>query len=297
MRIRDLLIGLSTGFVLFGLLGCTSKTDNKSIDSEKIKEIQKATNDCAKYGMKQNIHSIKVFIYEAKEKFDKIEKGDLEIDGHYYIVFDENGFLSELSSFYSSGEQISKTRYEYKDNKLHKETFYFDSKLSKTTYYEYDGKHLSSKSEVDHSNDNQTMKFENINNGEYVTEFIRYENNVKKAIFKCKAIDNQTEIRSYNINGEPTGHHRIEEYDEFGRMTKMIYEGTLCEAKYNEHGLPIYLKNAYLSNGIVYFNPFKNNEIRSFEYEYDENENWIKRIEYEGEKIKPISISEQIITY
>lgn len=297
MKTVSLTIGLSTVFILLGLLGCAPKTDNKSKESENIEEIKKATNDCVKYGMKQNIHSIKVFVYEAKEKFDKIEKGELEKKGHYYIVFDENGFLSEASSFYSSGEQISKTRYEYKDNKLHKETFYFGGKLSNTTSYEYDGKHLRYKLEVDNDNNNKTMRFEHINNGEYVTEYIRYENNVKKAIFKCEVIGNQTEICAYDLNGKPTGHHRIEEYDEFGRMTKMIWEGTLCEAKYNEQGLPIYLKNAYVSNGIVYFNPFRNDEIRSFEYEYDEKGNWIKRIEYEGEKIKPISISEQIIAY
>ena len=284
------------------IIGCTTNTNGSSnghretISKENTENKDSATNDCAKLGMSQNVQSIKVSIYEAKENFDKIEKGELKEEGHYYIVFDENGCLSESSSFYSSGKHISKKRYEYKDNKLYKETFYFRGKLSNTTTYEYDGKHLRSKLEVD-NDDNKTMRFEHINNGEHITEFVRYENDVKKAVFKCKVIGNQTEIIAYNLNGQPSGHHRIEEYDERGRQTKLIWEGNPCEVKYNEQGLPIYLKNAYVSGGFVYFSPFKKDDIRTFEYEYDEKGNWIKRIEYEGEKISPISISEQIITY
>ena len=285
------------------IIGCTTNTNSSSKECEEIiqkensEKIDTATNDCAKLGMSRNVQSIKVFIYEAKENFDKFEKGELKEKGHYYIVFDKNGCLSESSSFYSTGEHFSKKRYEYKDNKLYKEMFYFDGKLSSTTTYEYDGKHLRSKLEVDNDDDNNTMRFEHINNGEYITEFVRYENDVKKAIFKCKVIGNQTEITAYNINGKPSGHHRIEEHDECGRQTKLIWEGNPCEAKYNEKGLPIYLKNAYISNGIVYFSPFRKDDIRTFEYEYDEKGNWIKRVEYEGEKIRPISISEQTIVY
>ena len=302
MRVRKLSSKLFITLIFSVVVGCTTNTKNNSskdketISKENNEKKNDAMNDCAKFGMSQNVQSIKVFIYEAIEKFDKIEKGKLKEDGHYYFVFDENGNLSESSSFYSSGKQMSKKRYEYKDNRLYKETFYFDGKLCTTTTYEYDGKHLRSKLEVDNKK-NKTMRFEYINNGEYITEFARYENDEKKQIFKCQTIGNQTAITAYDLDGNPTGHHRIEEYDEYGRETKLIWEDNPCEAKYNEKGLPIYLKNAYTSEGIVYFSPFKTNDIRTFEYEYDEKGNWTKRIEFEGERIKPISISEQTIVY
>lgn len=288
-------INLFNLFVYFVIIGCTTNTSQGSKECEKTDTV---TNDCAKFGLSQNVQSVKVLTYKAKENFDKFEKGELEEKGHYCAVFDKNGCLSEISSFYSTGKQISKTRYEYKDDKRYKEMFYYEGKLSSTKIYEYDGKHMRSKSDVDNDQDNETMKFEYIYNGEDMTEFVRYENDVKKAIFKCKVIDNQTEIIEYDLNGKPAGHHRIEEYDECGRLTKMTYEGITCEAKYNEKGLPIYLKNFDIRNdGTVNMSLYLKNEIHTYEYEYDEKGNWIKRVKYEGEKIRPISISEQMIVY
>ena len=103
MKMAKITVKLFTILASCVIIGCTTNTNSSSKECEEIiqkensEKIDTATNDCAKLGMSRNVQSIKVFIYEAKENFDKFEKGELKEKGHYYIVFDKNGCL--LSSY------------------------------------------------------------------------------------------------------------------------------------------------------------------------------------------------------
>ena len=116
MRVRKLSIKLFITLIFSVVVGCTTNTKNNSskdketISKENNEKKNDAMNDCAKFGMSQNVQSIKVFIYEAIEKFDKIEKGKLKEDGHYYFVFDEvatNGDPELLTTEEVTSESVS----------------------------------------------------------------------------------------------------------------------------------------------------------------------------------------------
>lgn len=194
---------------------------------------------------------------------------------------------------------------------LIKEKYYSSSnELGTEKTYEYDGSFMVSR--IDYNPDAKDlskygisrpvyMKFEYTNDNEHVTGFTRYDDNVKTAVYKYTWTDNVVNIIAYDASGTTkTGHHRIEEYDFYDRIIKMEYRdtGITCEVKYNDKGLPIYLKNAHLSNATVVFDPYnKAEKTLYYSYTYDKKGNWVERIEYEGPIKKPTAIAIQTIEY
>ena len=68
--------------------------------------------------------------------------------------------------------------------------------------------------------------------------------------------------------------------------------------EWNDKKLPIFLKNAHLSNNTI-ISLYSTGEENTYyvEYEYDKKGNWIKQVVYEGEIKTPLTISERVIQY
>ena len=288
------------GAMLFLSLGCTTQSNHS---------LTKITADYQKYGLCKTVKSVKVLSYSVIEKFGDYEKGELLDTDNYILNFNESGNLSESSSFSKTGKLTFKTEYKYRDG-LSIGSIHYSSngEISTEIQTEYDGDILLSKTIIDpgahelkkYGIDHPiNQKFDFSNDGKRITGFVRTDDGVKKEQFIYKWNGNTVEITSHDLNGTSTGHHRIEEYDDLNRQIKLIYEnGITCEVKYNDKGLPVYLKNAHITTGTVIFDPYnKTEKISHLKYKYDKKGNWIERIEYEGEMKKPISISEQTIQY
>lgn len=288
------------GAMLFLSLGCTTQSNHS---------LTKITADYQKYGLSKTVKSVKVLSYSVIEKFGDYEKGELLDNENYILYFDESGNLSESSSFSKTGKLTFKTVYKYRDGiSIGSINYSSNGEISTEIQTEYDGDILLSRTIIDpdahelkkYGIDNPTnQKFDFSNDGKRITGFVRTDDGVKKEQYIYKWNGNTVDITSHDLNGTPTGHHRTEEYDDLNRQIKLIYEnGITCEVKYNDKGLPVYLKNAHITKGTVIFDPYnKTEKISHLTYKYDKKGNWIERVEYDGEIKKPISISEQTIKY
>ena len=290
-----------TILIVLTLCGCSNNDANNESSS------------FVKYGISNGVKSVKVLSYKAVEDFENIDKGDILNQGNYTMKFDNSGNCIEIANYSAKGELSSKTLYEYASDTqmLIKEKYYSSSnELGTEKTYEYDGSFLSSR--IDYDPDAKDlikyvisshiyMKFEYTNDTKHITGFTRYDDEKKSAVFKYVWTDNVAQIVAYDASGTTkTGHYRIEEYDSYDRIIKMVYgdTGTTCEVEYNEKGLPIYLKNAHMSNTTVVFDPYnKTEKTLYYTYTYDKKGNWIERIEYEGVIKKPTAISTQTIEY
>jgi len=272
------------------------------------------------------------FIFDTNG--NKIEEGSYkyEIDesiNKYTYKYNDKGNKTEKKKYYPGGVLETKYIYKYNDNgNLIEESDYFNENILNNKYtYKYDD--TGNLIETNYSNPTgmktkQTYKYderENLIEKIYYTSFSvssGYKGYETKSIYKYDSIGNEIAKENY-MDGKFTEKVTYK-YDDIGNMTKEnLYDSfgkTLGESqyKYDVKGNKIEwsYKNALYGGleGKVTFkyddkgNLIEENNYQSFglsqnnttdKYEYDENNNWIKRIVFIKEK--PVGIIEREFEY
>ena len=268
--------------VLFALLLLTSCNNSNTTSLDEL-------------NLKGRVLSVKAISYEAESKFGEIVKGDIDFSGNSLFsfneagmiidksfydwdgdldrkeisVYDEKGRISEVNEYDEDGDLYAKTVFEFVDDIIVSQIRYdVDGEVEFHIKYENDGRNII-RGEYIVSEYNKGDYWENKLNGSKLVESISYDNKGGKgstSTYNTNTKLVKVELPDYSIEVS---------YNETGDVDKTL------NARFTEHSFSIH------EEGSVYY----------YEYEYDSNNNWVKRITYKGEHKKPELITERIIKY
>jgi hypothetical protein len=253
----------------------------------------KQTEDLREYELKGNVKSLEYATYEAIDKSGEIiaDKEPTYL-GVTKILFDKNGNKTEWNNNRKipTGIMSDKSIYIYDGDKLIKEEYY-DSDNKKVLYtYEYNKEGYKSK------------KIKIMDNGETIDKVI-YEYNSKGKLIK------ETEDMS---DLSPDLMVSTYKYDEKGNLIEYSsfsdYSEAFIKYKYNDKNQLIEVKKPLIEEGeyteyLIYDNNDNLLEKRYTNtgyyedwkearerYELDKQGNWIKKIKYEDNRPKEITL-------
>lgn len=255
------------------------------------------TTDWDNYQLKGNVEFVKLSFYDADSKFGEIVKGDLDYLGITTIEFNESGYITSTSEYYEDGDLYSKDIYSYKNDKLDN-VIKYDSKgdLSYKTIYNWDADNLQS---VIHYNEDGEETFKSISEYENgnLKSYSYYRNGelVSKEIITKNNGDYVLESVSYDKDGKEIG-TIINEWKNKQIVKRRFIsdEENSYSIFHNEKGLAIKSENCYVTQNAIYTSE---EGIYYYEYEFDDNDNWIKCIVYKGKIKEPYKLIEREIRY
>ena len=262
-------------------------------------ENPKKKSDLEKLGFKGKVKSVETIYYYAVEKSGKITKGDTSTKAFY--LFNKQGNLQEkLTDFYYGSQYKTKYVYDSQNNLI--QNYIYDSygDLDKKIIYKNDNKGNKIEELIYDENDSLIKKYTYVYDlrGNLKKEFEYNPQGLKsKKTYKYDLKGNLKKEKFYRSNGELDGKY-IYKYDSQGKVIakywfttkvwltlKLTYKNTY---KYNSQG--------DLIEEILYKNDGSIENKRSYEYEYDNQGNWIRAIEYDT-KEKPQYIIIRKIEY
>ncbi|WP_109434530.1 hypothetical protein [Aquimarina sp. AU119] len=283
----------------------------------------KAQNDLAQLELKGSVKSLKEITYHAtldpknniiqKDSFNQaielvfIQSGRLLKKSHWFdtkknmgskhtYTYDTLGFLNKIYNYSLDDHQESETVYTYNSQgeKIRTQEF-IDGKLSQDFSYKYNSK-------------GQVIEFiEHSINGKFIIEktiFIYSGPNVfEKKIYNLANQLESVQTCTYDSNGNNFIDEHRNGVGEVDLRVHYTYENnklhetneywfnksktTHYKMTYNEHGDQI--------ESHMYYSDATPTEYNSTTYEYDNNNNWIKKIVYKNEI--PMLVCEREIAY
>lgn len=284
MKIKFLFLALLT----FAICSCSSSVES----------------DMSKHDLKGNVKSVQYKIYEAALTDGEIIKGNEINNKNVKISFNGNSAFEKVTVYntdgvvtsdkaytyngdgtlayiveyrYMNGVEIDNTltKYEYKEGKIDKVSvkIFKTGELLSFKKYNYTGEQISKIETYDNA-DNWMESIEyKAYDGDKATETI-YSNNAYEIISKI------TYEKGLWVN------MLIDRTDEDGTNKLTV--------KRNKDGLPIESHRCSFEIGEEY--NFSDTQIL-YDYEFDSNGNWIKRVSYKGSMDRPSTITEREIIY
>lgn len=295
MKLTNIKINNTGLLILFlSFIACNDKPEN---------DYDKPENDLSKFNLKGKVKSFSQESYEVKVRNEniimgrKINGGIIEPDDSFSLVndtfrivykFDENGNKIEENNFNSKGQLHYKLIYKYNEKGNLFESSSLPNKYgkSKQTY------HYNTKGKLTKINYYRNEKF-------FMEDYYQYDDKGNLIDYSSwtadpKKLQWQTHFK-YNEQGNliEKEHHRSEnnsyvetfKYDDKGNII-------IIEKGADEKTTYVYdEKNNVIQK--TYYN--EKDEIQrslNFEYEYDNNDNWTKRVAFILDKPGAISIRE-----
>ncbi|KAA5531877.1 hypothetical protein [Paenimyroides baculatum] len=254
------------------LSSCTNLNDKRLTDLDEL-------------NVKGKVKSITVKSFEAEEKFGKAVKTTIE--DFYKEMFDENGFVTEMHIFNTEELKVGTSFYKYDEKgNMNESIFAFEIGSNK-------GDKIKRSSKSTYTYNERGFRVEE---NKYSTEGL-FET---KVTYTYNENNLNIEQNTYNANGELIGKETYK-YNKDRQVTEsksyLIENGSehnsTTEFWYNDKGDRSKMR-------FVSIDKFAHVDIlSSFEYEYDEKENWIKEIVYseDSSERKPFKITEREIVY
>jgi hypothetical protein len=316
--------------LIFFLISCTNQNTNDYLKLNlkgKVKSINQIPYSASENFGKISLNEFQIFGAIISTGED-VEYGDVKIMSHEKIHFNERGLIEEKIGYYDINEQIlSKTIFKYDEkNRLISEIKYkFDNSIeyknileiqdskNKSSLIKYGGNgNINAKEEYFHDTKlNKILEKRYTSKGELKNSLkFEYE---KKNIIKTTLFNNKGNVIN-NVNYEYEGDVKIKKsvFNNKGEITiekiyeydsnKNIIKLTLLSPKDSEF---------FVSNGIYEYTYDEFDNLKSYkyiqkvlksgaeysgsvkyEYEYDDNNNWIKLIYFKGYVPKSIIIRE-----
>ncbi|HLO91113.1 MAG TPA: hypothetical protein VK172_08115 [Lentimicrobium sp.] len=240
-----------------------------------------------------NVKAVYYLEFKVIEKDDKILKGDtIECSYLKYEFDNKNRLLSEeyclLDLFTSykykydrNGRLIDRTNFNHLDRK-----YVYDSTGNQVKELMYDSEGLMGYWSYKYDNNGNKIERTGYLGDDFVERWkYEYDQDYKKII------EFMVGAEPYN---NPSDMVKTYEYDNDGRLISSVWTDpktkttSVDKYKYNVKGdiIEHYNKNDF-QRGIE--------ELKTFNYQYDQNGNWIQRIEYIN--ARPITITERKIEY
>jgi len=278
-------------------------------------------------GLKGKVKSVKQITYDVVKKNGEIHKGRISKNSssHLYHVFNKDGFNTEVYYYDTSNSESifdTKNTFKYDDeNRLKKKSTSLDGSLSSEKIYRYDDRgNLTEMTENNslgkiirnnkHRYDEKGNKIEKI---EYKPDGSLFY----KHIYKYDDKGNKIEWRYYNSNLKLIYKWKYK-YNDKGYFIhgKRIYSNGKSDLKstYKRNNEGVIIEWKQYENGILINNEeYKDDDrgnlieqiilekfnfvkkIITYKYEYDKNNNWIKRIIFLDKE--PMSITEKTLEY
>jgi hypothetical protein len=234
----------------------------------------------------------------------------------YYYKYNEEGLLKRITTYYNS-KLLSKEEYKYNNKNQLIETVYYskpnpllshqDTSLSMQEREEYKYNQIGKLIEKSFYSIDYKPIFEHINNPEAIELKSKY-------VYKYDKIGNKIESISYDIYEKISGKYQFIYDTDRNMIYKKTYNksgeiGDVWQYKYDKNGNKTEESNSQIIEGSDFkiFNEdgtptddflearFNLNIKFIYEYTYDKNMNWIKRIIFRGEN--PTEIQEREIEY
>jgi hypothetical protein len=246
-------------------------------------DIKKKKTDIEEGGLFGKVKQVKLNCFAADEKSGNAIEDNRCDDNNYLIIYNDKGNAIEVS-VHSSGWRNEKKLFKYDNDRNLIELNIFDASNDLSGSYKYN---------YDVSGNKTGSKYYGTDNSFKKRESYKYDNK-----------GNAIEQIEYNSNDRLILRH-VYKYDGKGNQVESSTYSSLASLeerythKYDDKGNRIET-NAYDSNGNLeskgtwtydkYNNPIQNNWFNKkgvlssayrYEYEYDQQGNWIKKIEFE----------------
>lgn len=257
----------------------------------------KQQNDLTRQEASGDVKSIRTTGYEATEKFGEISEGDVLYNQsvNNLIEFNKDGYITEISNFNHSGDLSQKSVYVYDgDGNVTKINKYDGGgdEIGRTVFTYNNNKKVTKIVDYDESGKiNYTRK--NEWEGDKVTK-TQLINEFSEGNYSMYEYNGNTLVKSvvYDKNGKPTG-----EYTEYENemIKKIVKKDFTISLTFNSKGLCTSIVNGQLFNTNTY--SLLKGESYTYDYEYDDKDNWIKKIERKKDSQKATRIFVREIEY
>lgn len=292
--------------VLFFLVGCTSK------------EIIK--NDLTKENLKGKVKSIRQTPYEVIEKFGEVTKGnvfdDFSVTINSFMEFNEEGNVIVKKYYLPNGNFDRIYRKDNKGNKIEENRYNSNGELFEKQVYVYDERDILIEDNIYRSDGK--LSFKTIYKSDHKNNIVEEDVYNSKGKLKSKTINrydknrNKIEMILSKENDEDYGFKSSYKFDENNYMIEEATYSLKDKLKYKftyklDKSGNVIEENSYDSNNelqgtsISKYDKYGNEEERQYKaikevdnykgepngttnrkykYKYDENGNWIEKIEY-----------------
>ena len=258
---------------------------------------EKQQNDLTWHEVSGNVKSIRTKGYEATKKFGEISEGDVlyDTDINSLILFNKDGYITEISNFNHSGNLSGKSVYVYDDDgKVTKINLYDEDgdEIGRTVYTYNENKKVTKI--VDYDESGKVTYTEKIEwDGDHITkEQCIHEHS--EGYYNMNEYDGNTLVKSvvYDKKGKPTG-----EYTEYenGKIKKIVTKEFTISLTYNDKGLCASIVNGQLFSTNSYY--WAKGESYTYDYEYDDKGNWVRKVERKKDSQKATRIFVREIEY
>lgn len=264
------------------------------VSCENKKELN---NDLKEFNIYGNVKQIKNKYYGAKESFGEIEKG--KFNGVLIKIFNYEGNQIKEKNYNTDGSVNVKIIFKYNNKGLKTEERPYGKDGTPYNYFNYSYNNVNqiisetlfhiSKKTIIHKD-----SFEYDKKGNLITE-TSYNSKKMQAVsrYKYDGLSRKIEYNYYGINGLLKWIRKYN-YDDNNRLLENISIDSYSKEmkrktgyKYDDFG-NVNEKSEYDADGSL-------KERTVYEYEYDKNNNWIKKITYNNEV--PESILEREFIY
>lgn len=298
---------------------------------EVVEEESKKENDWKKGNLFGKVKSLRYTAYLAKDRFGVIEKQGVSgvpgKDGNFLWVFNQQGYVTEESNFNLDGSLKEKTiiKYDERGNKLELLEYNSEGELNVRQLYEIDerdnmielrfnasGTSLDSvlvNKFIYDENDNEIERHRYYPNGSlFIKRIYKYDDKgncieakgynaegdiVETYTYKYDQRNNLIEDIAEYKNDNTRGHRRVFKYDD----NDVLIDRTYYKPDGSFHYRMVYeIDDKGINNESNQYD-FAGNHLTkyTFEYELDEEGNWIKYIEFESGI--PKYLTERVIEY
>ena len=304
----------------------------------------KSENYLEKNNIKGQVESIRIKEYSAKEAFGEVQKdskyswrdelievnnqGDIvtitnfyddEISSKLIYKYDNNGLLTDISSYNKEGNIDGKEVYYYTKDQVDSVYVYNNDGYRIKRFYYY----RDEKDRIDSIRVYEVLNYDDLKTetDEYMaagtdsavvdscpTGIIGYDsipNTITENLTEKEKILVEEKIEiivrtyldendSYRETIESGNEKEVSVYyfNKDKRIEKIQTKSEIIEFEYNKNGdLSKYVEKDIIKDRQRY------NVVREYEYEYDKEGNWIRQIIFEGEDKKPEMIIEREINY
>lgn len=280
------------------ILGCSG---------EKPKEFPYYKSDLEKMKLRGKVKSYREYSYKANSSFGKISKGERQYEEGFdyypnggFLTFNTKGFLKENIEYDIKDGIKEKNTYIYDENEKIIETkrYYSDKNALYLLLYKYDDKGFLTERTLYNSKgiiDNKDVYGNQKENNEIIVN--NYGSDGELNFSTSSKFDNEGNIieyrdNSYSGNGFSSTISYI--YDNQDNMVKENSATTLTDDGRTLDMISNYNYNKY-GDKIEHWFDDSTESKTTYEYEYDSQNNWIKRIEFD--KRFPKFILERKIEY
>ena len=261
------------------------------------------SNDINRFRLKGKVKSLKYFEFNIKYLNDSVYKLTLEdflVPRNYKVDFNQDGYITSKIEYRLKNDSIIEKglwTYNYEKNKIKNEIYYWNNKSKDTTQWNY------------FYPDNQTTRINKISTMSPKLMHYNYRQLKNKEYYKSINSDSSYIRRSLFVYDNKNRIIRIEKYDDKHYTTDIIlntYSDSLnpnpklTVSSYTKYDAPPVIRQYEFNNqyDITVRDGLntKDDKMTIFEYKYDDEKNWIEKVE-KGGTGKIIKIYKRKIEY